>query len=86
MQKSILVFAVMLWLVNVALAQTGQPLELSVTTTPNPTFILTDPKEVLKHEGEFVTVEGCVASAVLKEDLNGKPLFIVYSSYIIHHT
>jgi len=76
MQKSILTFAVVLLLAKVVSAQTETPLELSATTHQTPSFILTDPKEVIKHEGELVSVEGCVASAILMENINGKPLFI----------
>lgn len=76
MQKCFLAFAMVLWLSNVSFAQTEAPLELSVTTSSDRSFILTDPKEVLKHEGELVVVEGCVASAILMENINGKPLFI----------
>ncbi len=76
MQKLMLAFATVLWIANIASAQTETPLELSATTNQTPSFILTDPKEVLKHEGELVSVEGCVASAILMENINGKPLFL----------
>ena len=76
MQKYFLTFPIVLLLINVVSAQTETPMELSVTTNQTPSFILTDPKEVLKHEGELVVVEGCVASATLMENINGKPLFI----------
>ena len=76
MQKCFLAFAMVLWLANAGFAQVEAPLELSVTTSSDRSFILTDPKEVLKHEGELVGVEGCVAGAILMENVNGKPLFI----------
>jgi len=76
MQKCLLTFAVVFLLIKMVSAQTETPLELSATTNQTPSFILTDPKEVLKHEGELVVVEGCVASATLMENINGKPLFI----------
>ncbi|MBC7775496.1 MAG: hypothetical protein H7246_08655 [Phycisphaerae bacterium] len=76
MQKLLLAFTAILWLTKVVSAQTETPLELSATTNQTPSFILTDPKEVLKHDGELVSVEGCVASAKLKEQVNGKPIFL----------
>ncbi len=76
MQKCFLALSMVLWLSNVSSAQVEAPLELSVTTSSDRSFILTDPNEVLKHEGELVVVEGCVASAILMENINGKPLFI----------
>ncbi|MDO8367865.1 MAG: hypothetical protein Q7T20_13775 [Saprospiraceae bacterium] len=87
MQKWLLAFAMVLLLIKVVSAQTETPLELSATTNQTPSFILTDPKEVLKHEGELVVVEGCVASAKLKNQVNGKPifldLFVVYPDNIV---
>ncbi|MFN0176891.1 MAG: hypothetical protein ACKVU0_19775 [Saprospiraceae bacterium] len=76
MQKCFLAFAMVLWLANVSFAQTEAPLELSVTTSSDRSFILTDPQEVLKHEGELVVVEGCVINASWKEQVKGRPIFL----------
>ncbi|MFN0215477.1 MAG: hypothetical protein ACKVT2_14560 [Saprospiraceae bacterium] len=76
MQKCFLTFVVVLQLIHLVSAQIETPLELSITANQAPAFVITDPKEVLKHEGELVVVEGCVASATLMENANGKPLFI----------
>jgi hypothetical protein len=75
MQKSMLLLATLLLLSQNALAQT----DLSQTIdslSADRSFILTDPKEVLKHDGELVIVEGCVVRASLKEQVKGKPIFM----------
>ena len=41
-----------------------------------PSVVFTDPKEIIRHEGEIVALEGCVAGATLQSQSNGKPLFI----------
>lgn len=56
-------------------AQTDS-LQLSISTSNTPSFILTDPKEVLLHDGDLITVEGCVVRASLKEQVKGKPIFM----------
>lgn len=57
-------------------------MQLSVTTSTDNSFIIRDPKEVLKHVGEIVTVEGCVVSANLKERVKGKPIFLdMFAAY-----
>lgn len=76
MQKYLLLIAAALCCANLAFAQTEAPLELSATTSNRPDFILTDPQEIIKHEGEFISLEGCIVSASLRSETNGKPLFI----------
>ena len=75
MQKPMLLLATLLLLSQKALAQT----DLSQTIdslSADRSFILTDPKEVLKHDGELVIVEGCVVRAGLKDQVKGKPIFM----------
>lgn len=73
MQKCIFLFAMLLS--QTALAQTD-PLQTSDSLSADKSFILTDPREVLKHDGELITVEGCVVRASLKEQVKGKPIFM----------
>ena len=75
MQKSMLLLTTLLLLSQFALAQTD-PLQKSDSLSADRSFILTDPQEVLKHDGELITVEGCVVRASLKEQVKGKPIFM----------
>ncbi len=76
MQKCFLVLLAMLSLQNLAKAQTDNSLQVSDSLSADRSFILTDPQEILKHDGELITVEGCVARASLKEQVKGKPVFL----------
>ena len=73
MQKRIFLFAMLLS--QITLAQTD-PLQKSDSLSADKSFIFTDPREVLKHDGELVTVEGCVVRASLKKQVKGKPIFM----------
>jgi hypothetical protein len=75
MQKCISLFATLLLLSQFALAQTD-PIQKSDSLSSDRSFILTDPQDVLKHDGELITVEGCVVRASLKEQVKGKPIFM----------
>ncbi len=66
----------MLLLNSLAKAQTDNPLQASDSISADRSFILTDPQEVLKHDGELISVEGCVVRASLKEQVKGKPIFL----------
>lgn len=76
MQKCFLGFLAILLLADLAKAQTDNPLQASDSLATDRTFILTDPLEILKHDGELITVEGCVVRATLKEQVKGKPIFL----------
>lgn len=39
-------------------------------------FIITDPKEVVQHEGALITIEGCIVRATYNDRLKGKPIFL----------
>ncbi len=59
------------------------------TTTPavdstqeRPAFIITDPKEVVNHEGELISIEGGIVKASFNDRLKGKPIFLdMFASY-----
>ncbi len=76
MYKFLLSVAALLCLATSIQAQTYDSLELSIRTTPDRSFILTDPHEVLKHDNELVTIEGCIVSAKLVDRVKGKPIFL----------
>lgn len=76
MYKLLFLFAAQLSLLNSTKAQTYDSLELSIRNAPDRSFILTDPNEVLKHDGELVTIEGCIVSAKLADWVKGKPIFL----------
>jgi hypothetical protein len=75
MQKSMLLIATLLALSQMAKAQTDASYTIDSLTTDR-SFILTDPQEILKHDDELITVEGCVVRASLKEQVKGKPIFL----------
>lgn len=76
MQKHLLLLVAWLCCASISLAQTEIDPELGAVGSTKPDFILTDPQEVIKHEGELISVEGCIVGTSLRSETNGKPLFI----------
>jgi hypothetical protein len=65
----------LLWLCWSSLsAQTDTP--AVDTTLERLGFILTDPQEIVKHEGELISIEGCIVKASFNDRLKGKPIFL----------
>lgn len=82
MQKRSLLFAAVFFFSVFANAQTDKPSAPIDSLANDRSFILTDPLEVLKHEDELITVEGCVVRATLKEQIKGKPIFLdIFAPY-----
>ena len=76
MQKKNFPIAAFILLHLLVKAQTDNELYPIDTIQKLPSFIITDPREVLKNDGELITVQGCVVRAVLKEQVKGKPVFL----------
>lgn len=82
MHKAILILAAIIGLSTALKSQQEAPLELHAVASNTPSFIITDPAEVLQHVGELVTVQGCVVSAKLKERVKNKPIFLdMFAAY-----
>lgn len=76
MQKLSLLLASIFYFSGLANAQTDKPLTPIDSLGNDRSFILTDPQEILKHDDELITIEGCVVRATLKEQIKGKPIFL----------
>lgn len=76
MQKYYFVLAGVLWLSLTTNAQTDNTLQVIDSLTSSRSFVITDPKEVLKYDNELISVEGCVVRSSLKEQVKGKPIFM----------
>jgi hypothetical protein len=76
MQKGLSWLALLLLYTSGTFAQTEQELQTGGHASQLPSMVFTDPKEIIRHEGEIVVLEGCVAGASLRLETNGKPLFI----------
>ncbi|MFZ4783780.1 MAG: hypothetical protein ACOYLC_15810 [Armatimonadaceae bacterium] len=76
MQKYYLILAGVLWLSASAIAQTDNTIQVIDSLTNTKSFVITDPREVLKYDNELISVEGCIVRASLKDQIKGKPIFM----------
>lgn len=76
MYKYLFTFSAFFLLIQTSGAQTEDSLKLGLPAPNSTSFILKDPQEVLQHDNELITVEGCIVKASLKDQLKGKPIFL----------